>query len=145
MDFIDLRTAIRDELGVDAYSCYRDERYSIPPSILDVLSNAAIVAFLTGFFGFDVLGKKAHNRIVRFWEKFRESPGLVDLSLNISPDVDRALQLCLTPDPQGTIKGRDNLVRLLVDYGMSEELAKAHAAIIEQSIATTLAARKASS
>jgi len=140
MDFSELRTAIRDEIGIDAHALYKDERYSIPPYLLDLLNDAIIVAFLTGFFGLDELGKAARNRIIQFMETFRKGPQLV--TLNIGSDVDHALQLSNSPDPQGRQRGHDNLIRLLIDYGMSEEIAKAHAALIEESIVATLVAKK---
>lgn len=131
-----LRTDIIDEIGPDAHSLYDEERYAIPEIILHLLADACIIEFLKGFFDFEGLGKGARDRFGEFIREFRQGPELV--TLNISGDVDHALTAARVPSDEAIAEAREHLVNLLTTYGMHPDIAKAHAAVIEQSILSAL-------
>jgi hypothetical protein len=139
MVYSNLRSEIADEMGVDSYACFDKERYAIPEFLVQLLSDAILVEFLAGFFEFSSLGKAARDRVDHFIETFRESPQLV--TLNINAEVDQALTAAPVPDEPARAGARDRLVRFLVDYGLSEEIAAAHAVVIDQSVLATLSSR----
>lgn len=136
MTFDALRRDIIDEIGVDAYARFDNERYAPEEYIFHILSDVVIVEFLSGFFDFKSLGWAVRERVDAFVKRFWESPQLI--SLNIREDVDRALNAVVPPDEDARVAAKERLTRFLVQYGMNEEVAKAHALIIEQSILTAL-------
>ena len=141
MTFNRLRANIRNEIGINAFAPFEDQ-YAPDDEVLRILVDVVIVAFLSGFFDFESLGKSVAQRVdgfmTSFWAspRFWESPQLI--SLNISGDIDKALTQASPPDEVSKKAATERLIRMLVEYGMSEEIAKAHAAVIEQSVLAAL-------
>lgn len=139
MNYSDLRRDIVDEVAVDAYACFDKERYAIPEFLIQLFTDVVIIEFLNGFFEFSSLGQAVRVRVDRFVDNFRKSSRMV--TLDIGKDVDLALSQARMPDEAERAAAQARLVRFLVDYGMSEDIARAHATVIEQSILAALPAR----
>jgi hypothetical protein len=139
VNYSDLRRDIVDEVAVDAYACFDKERYAIPEFLIQLFTDVVIIEFLNGFFEFSSLGQAVRVRVDRFVDNFRKSSRMV--TLDIGKDVDLALSQARMPDEAERAAAQARLVRFLVDYGMSEDIARAHATVIEQSILAALPAR----
>jgi hypothetical protein len=139
VNYSDLRRDIVDEVAVDAYACFEKERYAIPEFLIQLFTDVVIIEFLSGFFEFSSLGQAVRVRVDRFVEDFRKSPRMV--TLDIGKDVDLALSQAPVPDEAERATAQARLVHFLVNYGMSEDLARAHGTIIEQSILASLPSR----
>jgi len=135
-EFRQLRADIREEIGMDAYSRYTHERYAITELVLRLLEEVVIMEFIRGFFDFETLGRNVRERVQSFSSDFLRDPKLV--SLDISKDVNVALRTAPYPDAAKVDAGHKRLVSFLVGYGMHEEIAEAHATIIESSILSSM-------
>ena len=136
MAYDQLRSEIVEEIGPDVYSRYNEERYAIPEVLVHVLVDACLIEFLKGFFDFESLGKGVRARVDKFVCDFRE--GQKPLTLDIRPAVDKALSQAHIPNEAQTLAAHECLVSTLVVYGMSKQLASAHASVIETSILSEL-------
>ena len=122
--------AIRDELGVDAYHLYEDERHSITLEILRAIATACGLEFIKGVTGFKDLGEQARREAIELIQRWRRRQDLEEFARSERIDVVLAEALATLPSPcsaEQRCAGREGLEAALREFGLNGDDAKAHA------------------
>ena len=121
--------AIRDELGVDAYHLYEDERHSITLEILRAIATACGLDFIKGVTGSRIWGQ-AGREAIELIQRWRRRQDLEEFARSERIDVVLAEALATLPSPcsaEQRCAGREGLEAALREFGLNGDDAKAHA------------------
>lgn len=127
--------AIREELGIDSYHLYEEERYSITLEILRVIATACGLEFVKGATGFKELGEQARREANEIIQRWRMRKDLEEFARSERIEIVVAEALMTIPSPCSPEKrraGRESLEAALREFGLNGDDAKNHAQRIEE-------------
>jgi hypothetical protein len=126
--------AIRDELGIDAYHLYEEERYSITAEILRAIATACGLEFIKGLTGFKGMGEQMREEAHELIRRWRAREDLTEFARSERIDMITAEALAALPPTVTHEKrqaARASLEAALIQFGLSGDDAKSHAHQIE--------------
>jgi hypothetical protein len=124
----DLETALLDELGIDIYSPFGQERHFLTPDVLHEIFIGLVVAYLAGFLGLEALGRATRQKLKTVVEAVRAGASLGGADAEITRLFDDARRHRAGADAADRrLRAAAQLAAALEAYGMSASVASAHA------------------
>jgi len=141
-----LTSDIIEELGIDVYSGYDQERHLITEAVLISIASALIAEFLKGLINPKQLGLAARERINRLLKTFESKEGLgsVDAHAEINELVASVRSMEPPPNSEQLAQAETTVANSLERFGMKHYVALEHAksirSLVEVSISSDDAA-----